>query len=129
MDADTAVYCKKVDGGQRWLCIYKDSILPSSPYVWNNDYHVHIDDAARLGYLRKHRGSQIIIENELYEIVEIMTLDCYLFRTCMAKMIQNGVAKEIAIPLKDGEMDISTLTEMLGQKTPNERNAYDWLEQ
>ena len=129
VDADTAVYCKKVDGGQRWLCIYKDSILPSSPYVWNNDYHVHIDDAARLGYLRKHRGSQIIIENELYEIVEIMTLDCYLFRTCMAKMIQNGVAKEIAIPLKDGEMDISTLTEMLGQKTPNERNAYDWLEQ
>lgn len=129
VEADTAACCRKADGGQRWLCVYKDSILPNSPYVWNNDYHVHIDDAARLGYLRKHKGNQITIENVPYEITEIMPLDCYLFRTCMVKMTQNGVAKEIAIPLKDGEMDVSAITKMIVQNTPDARNSFDWLEQ
>lgn len=50
----------------RWICVYKDCILPTSPHVWNNDYHVHIDDAARFGFLRKHIGDQITIDNGIY---------------------------------------------------------------
>ena len=129
IEADTAACCKMANGRQRWLCVYKDRILPTSPYVWNNDYHVHIDDAARFGFLRKHTGDQITIDNALYVITEIMTLDCYLFRTCMAKMIQNGFAKELSIPVKNGEMDSSAFTEMIVQSTPDERQSVDWLEQ
>lgn len=129
IEPDTAACCKKENGSQRWLCVYKDCILPSSPYVWNNDYHLHIDDAAGFGFLRKHIGDQINIDNDLYEITEIVTLDCYLFRTCMTRMAQNGFAKELSIPIKNGKMDSSAFTEMLAQITPDERRAVDWLEQ
>ena len=129
IEADTAACCKMANGSQRWLCVYKDCILPTSPYVWNNDYHVHIDDAARFGFLRKYTGDQITIDNALYVITEIMPLDCYLFRTCMAKMTQNGFAKELAIPMKNGELDPSAFTEMIVQSIPDERQPVDWLEQ
>lgn len=129
IESDTAACCKKANGSQRWLCVYKDCILPTSPYVWNNDYHVHIDDAARFGFLRKHIGDQITIDNALYVITEIMPLDCYLFRICMAKMTQNGFAKELSIPVKNGEMDSSAFTEMIVQSTSDERQLVDWIEQ
>lgn len=129
IEADTAACCKKDNGNQRWLCVYKDCILPTSPYVWNNDYHVHIDDAARFGFLRKHTGDQITIHNDLYVITEIMPLDGYFFRTCMTKMTQNGFAKELSIPMKNGKMDSSAFAEMLVQSTPDERQSVDWLEQ
>lgn len=129
IEADTAACCKKNNGSQRWLCVYKDCILPTSPYVWNNDYHMHIDDAARLGFLRKHTGNQITIDNDLYVITDIVPLDCYLFRTCTAKMTQNGFAKELSIPVQNGKMDSSAFTEMISQITPDERQSVDWLEQ
>lgn len=129
IEADTAACCKKANGSQCWLCVYKDRILPTSPYVWNNDYHMHIDDAAGFGFLRKHTGDHITIGNALYAITEIMPLDCYLFRTCMAKMTQNGFAKELSIPMKNGEMDSSAFAEMIVQIIPDERQSVDWLEQ
>lgn len=129
IEADTAALCKGDDGIQRWLCVYKDCILPSSPHVWNNDIHVHIDDAARMGYLRRHTGDQVTIDSISYVITEIMPLDCYLFRTCTEKMAQNGLARELAIPVKDGKMDVSAFTEMIAQSTPDERQSIDWLEQ
>ena len=129
IEADTAACCKKDNGSQRWLCVYKDSILPISPYVWNNDYHVHIDDAARFGFLRKHIGNQITIDNDLYVITKIVPLDCYLFRTCTSKMAQNGFAKELSIPIRNGKIDSCAFTEMLAQITPDERQSVDWLEQ
>lgn len=129
IEADTAAYCKKDDGSLRWICVYKDCILPTSPHVWNNDYHVHIDDAARFGFLRKHIGDQITIDNGIYIITEIVPLDCYLFRTCTAKMAQHGFAKELSIPVKNGELDSSAFTEMLAQIIPDERQSVDWLEQ
>lgn len=129
IEADTAACCKKTDGSQRWLCVYKDCLLPTSPHVWNTDLHVHIDDAARMGFLRKHTGDQVIIDNGSYVITEIMPLDCYLFRTCTTKMTQNGLAKELAIPVRDGKMDVSAFTKMIAQSTPDERQSIDWLEQ
>lgn len=129
IEADTAALCKGDDGIQRWLCVYKDCILPSSPHVWNNDIHVHIDDAARMGYLRRHTGDQVTIDSISYVITEIMPLDCYLFRMCTAKMAQNGLARELAIPVKDGKMDVSAFTEIIAQSTPDERQSIDWLEQ
>ena len=129
IEAATAACCKKSDDSQRWLCVYQDCLLPSSPYIWNGDYHVDIDDAARLRYLRKNVGDKIIIDNSSYVITKIMPLDCYLFRTCMAKMAQNGFAKEVAIPVRNGKMDVSVFTEMISQNTPDERHSVDWLEQ
>lgn len=47
----------------------------------------------------------------------------------MAKMAQNGFAKEVAIPVRNGKMDVSVFTEMISQNTPDERHSVDWLEQ
>lgn len=65
----------------------------------------------------------------VYIITEIVPLDCYLFRTCTAKMAQHGFAKELSIPVKNGELDSSAFTEMLAQIIPDERQSVDWLEQ
>ncbi len=129
IEADTAACCKMDDGSQRWLCVYKDCLLPISPYIWNNDYHVHIDDAARLGFLRKHQGDQITIENESSIITEIIPIDVYFFKLCMAKMTLNGFAKEIAIPVKNGEMDVSAFKEVFTRTIPDKKETFDWFEQ
>lgn len=129
IEANTAASCKMVDGSQRWLCVYKDCILPISPYIWNNDYHVHIEDAARFGFLRKHIGNQITIENALYVITEIIPLDSYLFRLCTEKMTQKGFAKKLSIPMKNGKIDSSAFAEMIVRITSDEGQSVDWLEQ
>ncbi len=129
IEGGTAACCKNSSGRVCWLCVYKDNILPASPHSWNNDYHVYIDDAAGLGYLRKHKGDHIVIEKEDFEVVDIIPLDAYYFRTCTSKMTQKGLAKEILLPSKDGKIDISAFNEWIVQNTPDERNTYDWLEQ
>lgn len=129
IEASTAAYCRNKDGNNRWLCVYKDNILPSSPYIWNNDFHVYIDDAAGFGYLRKQKGNHIEIDQEDYEVIEIITIDAYLFRTCISKMTQKGFAKEISIPSKDGKFDISAFNEWIVRNMKDERVVYDWLEQ
>lgn len=127
IEGNTAACCKNMAGKQFWLCVYKDNILPMSPHRWNNDYHVYIDDAAGLGVLRKQKGDYIIIDKEDFEVIDILPIDAYFFRTCSAKMIQKGFAKEISIPSKDGKIDISAFNEWLVQNTPDERNTFDWL--
>ena len=129
IEGGTAAYCKNIDGKQCWLCVYKDNILPTSPHSWNNDYHVYIDDAAGLGFLRKHKGDHVVIEEVDFEVMDIIPIDAYFFRICTTKMTQKGLAKEILIPSKDGKMDISAFTEWIVQNTPDERNAIDWLKQ
>lgn len=129
IEGDTAAYCKNNDGKQRWLCVYKDNILPASPHSWNDDYHVYIDDAAGLGFLRKHKGNHVVIEEDDFEVIDIIPIDAYFFRTCTTKMTQKGFAKEILISTKDGKMDISAFNEWIVQNTPDERNTIDWLEQ
>ena len=129
IEGGTAACCKNNNGRLCWLCVYKDNILPASPHSWNNDYHVYIDDAAGLGYLRKQKGDHVVIEKEDFEVIDIIPLDAYYFRTCIAKMTQKGFAKEIRLPSKDGKIDISAFNEWIVQNTPDERNTFDWLEQ
>ena len=73
------------------------------------------------------QNNQITIDNGIYIITEIVPLDCYLFRTCTAKMAQHGFAKELSIPVKNGELDSSAFTEMLAQIILDERQSVDWL--
>lgn len=129
VDVDTAACCRKTDGTQLWLCVYKERILPKSPYVWNGDYHVHIDDAARLSYLRKQKGDNVEINGEIYEVIDIIPIETYLFRISIIKMTQNGEAKEISIPSKNNTIDIKAFNEWIIQNTPDESMSHDWIEQ
>jgi len=129
IEGNTAACCKNKAGKQCWLCVYKDNILPSSPHRWNNDYHVYVDDAAGLGILRKHKGSQVVIDKEEFEVIDIISIEAYFFRICTSKLAQQGFAKEISISSKDGKVDISAFNDWIVQNTPDERNTFEWLEQ
>ena len=129
IEGDTAAYCQNKEGKKCWLCVYKDNVLPSSPHTWNNDFHVYIGEAAGLGYLRKHKGNCVEINQEYYEVMEIIPIDTYLFRTCISKMTQEGFAKAISIPSKEGKIDISAFNEWIVRNTQDERVIFDWLEQ
>ena len=129
IEGGTATFCRNQGGKQFWLCVYKDDVLPTSPYIWNNDYHVYIHDAAAMGCLRKHKGDHICVYEHDCEIIDVISIDAYLFRTCILKMTQNGFAKELMIPSKEGKMDITVFKELILQNTPEERNAFNWLEQ
>nr|WP_027871156.1 hypothetical protein [[Eubacterium] cellulosolvens] len=125
----TAACCKNEAGEQCWLCVYENNILPKSPYNWNGDYHVFKDDAAGLGFLRKTKGKHVVIGTEDFEVIDIIPIDAYFFRICTSKMTQNGLAREICLPSKDGKLDISTFHEWLVKNTPDEKPALDCLEQ
>ena len=44
-------------------------------------------------------------------------------------MAQNGFAKELSIPIRNGKIDSCAFTEMIAKITPDERQSVDWLEQ
>lgn len=129
LDVDTVAYCISKDGITKCVCIYESQVLPVSPWYWNGDYHIYTDEAAGLGYIRKHKGDWIKIEDVDYQIREIAPLDFYYFRTCMSKMTETGVAKKIAIPIKNGIMDMQAFTEQVKVFSPDEREHHNWLEQ
>lgn len=129
LDVDTVAYCISKDGITKCVCIYESQVLPASPWYWNGDYHIYTDDAASLGYIRKRKGDWIKIEDVDYQIKEIAPLDFYYFRTCMSKMTETGVAKEIAIPVKNGIMDMQAFTEQVKEFSPDEQEHRNWLEQ
>lgn len=129
LDVDTVAYCISKDGITKCVCIYESQVLPASPWYWNGDYHIYTDDAASLGYIRKRKGDWIKIEDVDYQIKEIAPLDFYYFRTCMSKMTETGVAKEIAIPVKNGIMDMQSFTEQVKEFSPDEQEHRNWLEQ
>lgn len=129
VDADTVAYCISKDGIMKCLCIYESRLLPSSPWYWNGDYHIYMDEAAGLDYIRKQKRDWIKIEDVDYQINEIAPLDFYYFRTCMSKMTETGVAKEISIPVKNGKMDIQAFSEQIIEYSSDEKEQYNWLEQ
>lgn len=129
IDADTVAYCVSKDGKKKCLCIYESRLLPSSPCYWNGDYHIYMDEAAGLDYIRKHNGDWIKIEDVDYQIKKIAPLDFYYFRVCMSKMKETGVAKEIFVPIQNGKMDIQAFNEQIIKYSPDEKKQYNWLEQ
>ena len=129
IDADTVAYCVSKDGITKSVCVYESRVLPESPWYWNGDYHIYLDEAAALGYIRKHKGEWIKVEAVDYQIAEVAPLDFYYFRTCMSKMTETGVAKSINIPVKDGKLDIQAFNEQIIKYSPDEKEQYNWFVQ
>ena len=129
IDADTVAYCISKTGEKKCICIYEAKVLPTSPWNWNGDYHIYMDDAAAFDFIRKRKNDWITVDNIDYKIQEIAPLDFYLFRTCMRKMTESGAAREISIPTSNGKMDIQAFNKIIQEVSPDEKDTFDWLEQ
>lgn len=126
-DKDTAVFLKERDTECTMIyCIYRDKVLPEEPYEWESAIHIYKEYAIKLGLFRKKVGDCIEIEQNKYEITEIMPIECFLVRKCMTKMIECGLAKSFCM---DQNLD-NTQNKFIEwiQENIKSQKEFDWLE-
>ncbi len=109
-------------------CIYKKNVLPEEAWSWEGATHISEDRAIQMGLIRKEVGMDITIGDTTYIVKEILTLDCYYFRTCMHKIVGAGIAKQILLPAGDDEQSRKEMVEVLKANIPDDGDAFKWLE-
>lgn len=128
VEEDTAVFLASSSGEKKVYCVYKDDVLPVEPYCWENATHIYRDIAISLGLLRKKTHETIVIADIEYTITEVMPIECYLFRLCMAKLVETRIIKEFSIETQiDGKINEDKLIENLKEYIPESENSFDWL--
>lgn len=128
VEEDTSVFLASSSGEKKVYCVYKDDVLPIEPYCWENATHIYRDIAISLGLLRKKTHDTIVIDDIEYTITEVMPVECYLFRLCMAKLIETRTIKEFSIETQiDGKINEDKLIENLKVYIPKSENSFDWL--
>lgn len=130
VDKDTAVILKSVNSGiVKIYCIYKEAVLPTEPYSWENAEHIYLNTAIQLGLIRQKKADEIIICGEKYVIEDIMPVEAYLFRICMKKLTNAGIMKQFSLESNvDGEIFRERFTEWMKANYPKNEDSYDWLE-
>ena len=129
VDAETAVFLEnKEEDETKIICIYSDDVLPYDGYEWGSAEHIYMDCAIQKGLIRKKREDTIILGNKTYTIVEIESLEVYLRRVCMKKMIDSGIMKTFTIDTReDGTLNQEKFVEWIKANTPENKNTFDWL--
>lgn len=126
---DSAVFLRSSDGTRRiTYCIHKNPVLPDEPYEWEESNHIYKDTAIQLGLYRKKVGDPVKINNNDYVIAEILTLDCFLFRLSMQKIVDAGKAKCIYTPVDDeGQIRLEELKQELLKNLNETDSEPHWL--
>ena len=128
VEEDTAVFLDSSTGEKIVYCVYKDDVLPIEPYYWENATHIYRDIAISLGLFRKKTHDTIVITDIEYLITEVMPIECYLFRLCMAKLVETRTIKEFSIETQiDGKINEVKLIENLKEYIPESEKSFDWL--
>lgn len=128
VEPGTAVYLSTGKNKKKCVCVYEEKNLPCSPYIWNGDTHVYIEDAAEMGILRKKKDDKILLDGEEYCIVDITPLDAYFFKICIERLESGGLVHTLRVPQSEDKMDFSELTEWLKENTRDEKDDYNWRE-
>ena len=128
-DNNSAIYIESLDGRKKKVfCIHKSRVLQQDPFEWGDATHLYKDTAIRKGLYRKKVGDLVKIDDESFRVVEILTLDCYLFRFSMQKMVETGKAKCIYTPMdEDGRMYIDELKKELLRNIDSTASEPMWL--
>ena len=126
---DSAVFLKSSDGKNKiTFCIHKYPVLPNEPYEWEESNHIYKDTAIQLGLYRKKVGDPVKLNDNDYVIDEILTLDCFLFRLCMQKIVDAGKAKCIYTPVDDeGQIKLEELKQELLTTLNESDSEPHWL--
>lgn len=130
VDKDTAVYLKSEDDeAQKIFCVYSDKLLPTCPFIWNDATHFYIEDAAKIGLLKKKVDDVVEIDEKKYTIIEIQSINSFFARVCFRNLTRSGVAKTIVTPVEDGKMNVESFVEQIKEFTPDEKDRKNWIEQ
>lgn len=130
VEKDTSVVLKRKDSGEIVIyCIYDDKVLPESPYIWHNDKHIYVEDAAEIGIYRKNIGDIVKIGESDYLIEKIEPLALYFSSISFKNIIKNGSAKAITGTIINGKIDVEAFVEQIKEFTPDAKEQFDWLEQ
>lgn len=129
IEEDTAVILESENGERIVYCIYRDDVLPQVPHLWQSAVHIYRTEAIEYGLVRKKTNDTIVINEKQYIISEIVPIDCYLVRLCIAKLIELNVIKQFTVEMKaDGEVDVEHLTNELLKYMPQDEESFGWLE-
>ena len=128
VESDTAVYLLSDKNEKKCVCIYDEKNLPSSPYIWNGDVHMYIEDAAEIGILRKKKDDIVLLEGIEYRISKIVPLDSYFFSICVERLESGGLVHTLRISQSEDKVDFSELTSWLKENTKDEKDNFNWIE-
>ena len=120
-DADVCITLCNKEGKIKRICIHRDNVLPSDPYIWEDAEHIYSESAIKRGLIRKKVGDSVRIEEEEYIIQELFPVDVFLFRVCMRKLVDSGTIKQFSMSEKElEEKDFSNFTNWLKENTVND---------
>ena len=109
-------------------CIYDCDVLPEEPFEWEGGRHIYKDTAIRMGLYRKKVGDTVVIDNTKFTVVELLSLDCFLFRVSMKKMIDAGEVKCIHMAVDDQEkFDVEAFKKELLENIGEQNDEQQWL--
>lgn len=128
---DTVAYLESFDGNiKKAFAIHSKHLLPEEPYYWENACHIYKETAINIGLFRKKIGESIIIDDYCYVIKEIIKLDAYFFRVSMDKVVADGKATMLTIPVSEnGKMDAEQFVQKIKNIVGDSNTHLTWLEQ
>lgn len=119
---NTVVHIESMDKAvKKKFAIHSKKILPKDCYFFEGVEHVYTETAIDIGVFRKKVEDKIIIDEICYSVKSIESLAAFLFRVCTGKMISNGTAKGLEIPLDCEKEDdtkevLEQIKDLIGDK-------------
>lgn len=129
VEKDSAVYLRAENGCARIYCIYADKLLPSSPFIWDGDIHLYVEDVAKLGIYKQPVGTTVEIEDVCYKIESIESIDAYFVHHCFDNVVKNGSAQAIMSPVIDGKLDVDSFVKQIKDITGDDKDRNKWIRQ
>lgn len=129
VEKNTVVILQSGSGEIVRYCIHEDKELPESPYTWNGDTHIYVNDAASLNIYRKRIDDNVIIQGITYKIIHIEALNSYILGVCFEKVVRNGSAKAIVSTVEEGKVDKESFAAQFTEYISDAKDRVDWISQ
>lgn len=109
-------------------CIHGNLDIPKSPCIWNGDTQLYVEDAASIGIYRKTLGSTVVVDGICYTVKSIESIYSYIGRICFGKIVENGSAKAITVPYRDGHTDVEKFINQMREFTPDAKGEMEFMQ-
>ena len=127
---DTVIRLKDDEGNAVSYAIYKQGVLPEEPYSWENLIHVSQEYAIKLGIFRKKINESLVLDDLHYSVIGIESLDSYLYRVSMGKLLKSNKAKTISLVVdEDGKLEYEATAKRLADALGVDSDRAKWREE
>lgn len=131
INTDTAILLKNIiNEAKLIICVHPDEELSSDYLEWENSIHVFRTTAIKLGLFRKQAGDEVEFNSSQWLIEKIESIDSYLFRVAMEKLLQTGNAQAITFKTReDGGIDTEDIVRQMKKAIGDNTQEPQWLSQ